>query len=329
MKLTEQPDSATKRQLAERALRSPYNILGLSVAIAGSAIFLTPWPLAIGVVAEGVYLAAACGVFTTSLASSVTTAVRRQADAADLSAQSAVNATTVSTRRSSDPQPICLPPADLLTGDVQGRYLRLEATFRLIQLQIDQNAPSHVELLEHLRFLMDRFVYFASKQETLHERLQTVAADARSLRPPVSPTAGMVDLQLVYAAGETGEYRSLDEWVQAKMKVAHDGYEQALREVAQRREQMGTGSDIRIEAHARHLLRCNKNVDKVGKTLLNLHYELQLLDKRFAMTSEEISTRRFEQVLADVKALVLQTQSLTRTVEDIEPFESASEYAAA
>ena len=31
----------------------------------------------------------------------------------------------------------------------------------------------------------------------------------------------------------------------------------------------------------------------------------------------------------DVKALVVQTQSLTRTVEDIEPFESAAEYAAA
>jgi hypothetical protein len=325
-----QPDTPIKR--VERAIRSPYNILGVSVSIAVSAMLLSPWPVAVGIVAELIYLAVACGLMPKPS--------RRNADVDDqqsgvrtvlmprFRAQSSDSSPAEVDSRKRDPD--CLPPADLLTGDVQGRYLRLEATFRLIQLQLDQSEPPHRELLEHLRFLMDRFVYFAAKHETLHERLQAIVADARSLRPTVSPAAAMVELQLVYAAGETGEYRSLDEWVQAKMKVAHDGYEQALREVASQRDQRGDQApDIRFEAHARHLLRCNKNVDKVGKTLLNLHYELQLLDKRFAMTSEEISTRRFEQVLADVKALVLQTQSLTRTVEDIEPFESASEYAAA
>ena len=327
----EQPDTLIK--CAERAIRSPYNILGVSVSIAVSAMLLSPWPLGVAIVAELIYLAAACR-------RQMPVPGRRSVDASDQQsgirtlvmprpkAQTSDNTTADVDRRKRDAD--SLPPADLLTGDVQGRYLRLEATFRLIQLQLDQSEPPHRELLEQLRFLMDRFVYFASKQETLHERLQAVVADSRALRPAVAPAAAMVELQLVYAAGETGEYRSLDEWVQAKMKVAHDGYEQALREVAFQREQRGDQApDIRFEAHARHLLRCNKNVDKVGKTLLNLHYELQLLDKRFAMTSEEISTRRFEQVLADVKALVLQTQSLTRTVEDIEPFQSASEYAAA
>ena len=327
----EQPDTLIKR--AERAARSPYNILGVSISIAVSAMVLSPWPLAVGIVAELIYLTAACTL----------TRGRRQDDAQDQpSGKSGVRAVTIPRLKtqasantptdtdSSKTAADSLPPADLLTGDVQGRYLRLEATFRLVQLQLDLSEPPHGELLEHLRFLMDRYVYFAAKQEALHERLQAIVADARALRPPMSPAAGMVDLQLVYASGDAAEYRSLDEWVQAKMKLAHDGYEQALREVALRREQRGDHAlDIRFEAHAKHLLRCNKNVDKVGKTLLNLHYELQLLDKRFAMTSEEISTRRFEQVLADVKALVLQTQSLTRTVEDIEPFESASEYAAA
>jgi len=325
----EQPDTLIKR--AERAIRSPYNIFGVSISVAVSAIFLSPWPLAVGIAAELIYLAAACGLVRMPERRRVEYQ-RQPSEVHTLppprpKAQPSENASGADSRkRDAD----CLPPADLLTGDIQGRYLRLEATLRLIQLQLDLSEPPHSELLAHLRFLMDRFVYFASKQEALHERLQAIVADARALRPAVSPAAGMVELQLVYAAGETGEYRTLDEWVQGKMKVAHDGYEQALREVAFQREKCGDEApDIRFEAHAKHLLRCNRNVDKVGKTLLNLHYELQLLDKRFAMTSEEISTRRFEQVLADVKALVLQTQSLTRTVEDIEPFESASEYAAA
>jgi len=325
----EQPDTLIKR--AERAVRSPYNILGVSVSIALSAMLLSPWPFAVGIVAELIYLAVACGLRP------IPSRPREDAQDQQSDVRSVVMPrpraqTSDSELKSGSPKADagCVPPADLLTGDVQGRYLRLEATFRLIQLQLDQSEAPHRELLEHLRFLMDRFVYFASKQEALHERLQAIVADARALRPPMSPAAGVVDLQLVYSPGETGEYRSLDEWVQAKMKAAHDGYEQALSEVAYQREKRGDQPpDIRFEAHAKHLLRCNKNVDKVGKTLLNLHYELQLLDKRFAMTSEEISTRRFEQVLADVKALVLQTQSLTRTVEDIEPFESASEYAAA
>ena len=38
MKPEEQSDNSSKRQRAERAARSPYNILGLSVCIAGSAI---------------------------------------------------------------------------------------------------------------------------------------------------------------------------------------------------------------------------------------------------------------------------------------------------
>lgn len=361
MKPEAQEEQKSRWTRVESAARSPFNLLGLSICVAISAATLTPWPVLIGVVLEIVYLALAAskGSKTTEAKQVsedrphfVPPAVAPPAAAPPAAVVVTMPAPITRPTQVETPPPPSIfstleasltastsskasasadsPSSDPLSGDLQSRYLRLEATFRLIQLQLDPQTPGHRELLEHLSFLMDRFVYFASKQDMLHERLQSIASDARTLRSPISPAAGVVDLQLVYAAGETGEYRTLDEWVHAKMKLAHDGYEQALRDVAWRRqERVGEAHDPALEVHARHLLRCNKNVDKIGKTLLNLHYELQLLDKRFSMTSEEISTRRFEQVLADVKALVLQTQSLTRTVDDIEPFESASEYAAA
>ena len=50
-----QPDTPIKR--VERAIRSPYNILGVSVSIAVSAMLLSPWPVAVGIVVELIYLA--------------------------------------------------------------------------------------------------------------------------------------------------------------------------------------------------------------------------------------------------------------------------------
>src|SRR3569833_2385964 len=271
MKPEEQAENLTKIKRIEAALRSPLNIFGICACIAATAILLTPWPIAVGLAAEILYLIIGAGV-TSPVTVTVTLGQHTAESPAKSTLAAKLSAHTLSAPISVPGDADCVPPADLLTGDVQGRYLRLEATFRLIQLQLDQSEGTHRELLEHMRFLMDRFVYFASKQETLHERLQAVAADARALRPAISAAANAPDLQLVYAPGETGEYRSLDEWVQAKMKVAHDGYEQALREVASQRDLRDGEPAIRLEAHAKHLLRCNKTVDKVGKTLLNLHY---------------------------------------------------------
>jgi hypothetical protein len=323
MKNTEKPiDASAKREQIERAIRSPYNLLGLSASVAATAVMLTPWPLIVGAALEAVYLgAAATGVFNRAGSGNV-------AAVPALATENRERPAPAETQPSQPRDPEMSP--ELMTGEVQGRYLRLEATFRLIRLQLEDGKPTHRDLVDQLQFLLDRYVYFAGKQELFYERLQSVANQAKALKAKNPPAAGVVDLQLIYTSPGALEDMPLEQWVEAKMKQAHDGYEQELREIAGRREQRGGDvPDAALERTAQHLLRCNRYVDRIGKSLLNLHYELQLLDKKFAMISEEMSTRRIEQVLADVKALVLQTQSLTRTVEEIEPMDGISEYAAA
>jgi len=308
------------------AVRNPYNIFALSVGVALSAALNHLAPLLLTVVGETVYLVVvvATGRQRPSAKDDSQAVANMPAPAPDTVKKESARGGTFRVKGAREPSPSDLTP------EAQERYLRIEATYRLIRLQVDDSKPEYREMTAHLEYLMSRFVYFAVKLEKQRDRLRAIDTEIKTLKGSQKLAAGVVDLQLVYSAGDRAGEESLEEWIQSRMQQAHEGYERALGEISWQREQGPDTVDLaNLDERSQLLLQRNRYVDKLGKTILNLHYELQLLDKKFSMISQEITTRRAEQVLSDVKALVLQTQSLARTIDEVDALESVIQCAAA
>jgi hypothetical protein len=345
---TDGPPGRTDR--VNRAMRNPYNVLALAVMVAVGAIALSVWPIIAAFVLEAAYLGAA--------------ALRQPpADASDApKAGLSANLAHASTGRklgASRGQPAGPPrtgimprkaaalrgitpvrggtpsmkkpagqTASELLGDGNEQRLRIEAAYRLIELQADGSNPVIKELLSQLAYLLERFVFFSETRDQFEDLLQTIAAEAKAL-PSAATVSWVPDLQLVYADGES-ECASFEARVQRWIKQAHDGFERELKEIAwNKRETRDPVLDAKCEQRAQVLLRRNRYTDKIGKTLLNLHCAIRLIEKRFDAINLELSTRSSEHVLSDVKALVLQTQSLSRSVDEFLPPEESVEYHAA
>ncbi|MGO8672137.1 MAG: hypothetical protein ACLQVD_12315 [Capsulimonadaceae bacterium] len=311
-----------QRQSTNRKDRAPfyhpYNLLGLAVVVAASAATLSLWILVAGLVIEAVYL-----VVSSTMGLRSTSNIAVPGAHAGEKGRPTANATP---RAFSAAGSSAKSPADMCCE----RLERLEAAYRLVGLQMDSRYPHSSDILNHLELLMDRYSFFDEKLDLFGDRLQVIAREARTMSSehPVAP--GVVELQLVYSLGDRHESGSIEERVELFMKQAHDGFERELREVAWQRDRTRDGVRLHaLDQRAQAVLQRNRQVDKIGKTILNLHYEMQLLDKKFDLLSHELGSRRPEQVLADVRALVLQAQSLTRTVEELEPLTESVEYAAA
>ena len=69
------------------------------------------------------------------------------------------------------------------------------------------------------------------------------------------------------------------------------------------------------------LERRHEYIDKIGKILTNLQYQIELLEDTFGFINDQIRARSPEQVLADIEGVVFQTDSMTRLLEELAPFE--------
>ena len=60
---------------------------------------------------------------------------------------------------------------------------------------------------------------------------------------------------------------------------------------------------------------------KISKTLVNLGHQLQLLEDTFGLVNDEIRARSPEQVLADIDDVITQTDTMTKVLEELAPYE--------
>ncbi len=76
-----------------------------------------------------------------------------------------------------------------------------------------------------------------------------------------------------------------------------------------------------LEKRADVLEQRHEHVGKIGRILTNLNHQLELLEDTFGLINDQIRARSPEQVLADIESVVWQTDSMTRLLEELAPYE--------
>ena len=76
-----------------------------------------------------------------------------------------------------------------------------------------------------------------------------------------------------------------------------------------------------VSKRADVLQRRQEYAGKIGKILGNLNHQLRLVEETFGLINDEIRARSPEQILADIEEVVVATQSMTDTLEELAPYE--------
>jgi hypothetical protein len=103
-------------------------------------------------------------------------------------------------------------------------------------------------------------------------------------------------------------------------------YDWQLNEIAWQRDQLPAGSEAgkRLDRHAATLLRRRKYADRAATLLNSLHYEMELIVRKFEVINAEIVKRQPGQIISDINALLVQADAVARSLTQLETSDSAT-----
>ncbi|MBW3622750.1 MAG: hypothetical protein KY468_04995 [Armatimonadetes bacterium] len=117
----------------------------------------------------------------------------------------------------------------------------------------------------------------------------------------------------------------VDPWIKdtvAEIQARYDQDRKNLDSLLEQEQDFHTKAVL--EKRKEVLRRRHEFVEKMGKILINLNHQLELLEDTFGLISDEIRAHPPEQVLADIDEVVWQTNAMTQVLEQIAPYESGS-----
>jgi hypothetical protein len=124
--------------------------------------------------------------------------------------------------------------------------------------------------------------------------------------------------------------RLADRWAQETVKSIQAHYEE---EIADVNAECASEDDLNTKAiltkRADVLQQRKEYVGKIGKILTNLGHQMELLEDSFGLINDQMRARSPEQVLADIEGVVYQTDSMTKLLEELAPYEQAAQRLAA
>ncbi|MBC7807141.1 MAG: hypothetical protein H7145_13445 [Akkermansiaceae bacterium] len=324
----------TKRNRLQQAFQEQGNLLGLAGAAALSMALLNPLPLLIGVVAEAAYLLFVPDSqwYGARLSSRFDKDIRARRDAlkADVFPK--------------------------IGRDVQERFARLEAIREHVTNTEGLEGETWFrEVLRKLDYLLEQFLRFALKESQFRQYLQNVYAEvvldnkpsANPVPPPVianapnrrswMPKLDDRDRTVKIRPTDATGYRS-DNPLTADMakplptdtirkavtaiQTAYGLDIEEIQAIREKEEDLNTQAvlDKRIEVVESR----REHVEKIGRFLINLGHQMQLLEDSFGLINDQLRARSPEQVLADIEGVVTQTDGMTRLLEELAPMEEMS-----
>jgi hypothetical protein len=318
-----------KNRFAE-AFKENFNLVGLAGAVALSAATLNPLPLIVMGIAEAAYL-----LFVPD-SHWYDARLAKRFDAEVDARRAALKAQTF-------PQ---------ISSAMQDRFTRLEA----IRVQISNQPVSSDEkwfreVVRKLDYLLEKFLMFAQKESQFRAYLQSVYEQVERDREPTtlsrparSPqrrpgTQGAdvmpADFDLFDSPRERRGRENLpprlaDRWAQETVKSIQAHYEEEIADVnveCEGEDDLNTKAILTKRADV--LQQRREYVGKIGKILTNLGHQMELLEDSFGLINDQMRARSPEQVLADIEGVVYQTDSMTRLLEELAPYEQAAERLAA
>jgi hypothetical protein len=274
-----------------QAFKESGNVVGLASTVALSAALLNPVPLLVGLVAETAYLLFVPDTpwYRARLA--------RRSELDVVGRRQRVKAET-------------LPK---LRPEMRQRYERLEGVRRQIEAQTREQAAWLQDMLRKLEYLLDKFLTFALKEQEFRNYLQSLLVETRGTgarpglasRVPNTLPSTMPDAWIPQAIGE----------IQADYSRALSSLQQAIS------NEVDPNSQAILQKRADVLVRRQEYVGKMGRTLTNLNYQMQLVEDTFGLINDEVRARSPEQVLSDIDDVVTQTDVMARTLEEIAPLD--------
>jgi len=291
------------------AAKEKANIVGIATSVALTAALVNPLPLLAGLVLEAAYLTLVPDSpwYRARLA-------RREKEEAEKRRQ-AFKAQVLPTLR----------------AEMQQRYARLEAMRAQIATQTEPQQKWFSDMTPKLDYLLDKFLVFAGKEAMFLQYLRNVreevcgtdanmrhAQENRGDRPARqaggSQNAASKPIQL--------PTDPMARWGQQTVEMVHAAYdgemEEINRELASEREE---STRTVLQKRAEILSRRSEFLDKIGKMLLNLGHQLQLLEDTFGLINDQLRARTPEQIVADIDDVISQTDSMTRVLEELAPYE--------
>lgn len=290
------------------AFKENSNLVGLSTLVAASAALLTPLPLVAGLVAEAAYL-----LFVPD-SKWYASRMSRRSDA------------EVEQRR----QQLKAQTLPLLDPAMQGRFTRLEEIRRQINTQAQQDQKWFQEVLRKLDYLLEKFLLFGAKEAEFRAYLGNVWLDECGQNSPhlgarpQYPRAG--GGRQSSAPRSSQAPRSIPpppmDRVAQLVKDVQASYTSEVSEVeVLRKDEQDENTKMVLDKRIEVLQQRTEGVGKIGRILTNLQYQLALLEDTFGLINDQIRARSPEQVLADIDGVVYQTDSMTKLLDELAPFE--------
>lgn len=307
-------ESRNKNRFQE-ALKENLNVVGLSTAAALSMATLNPLPLLVGLVAEAAYLL----FVPDSKWYEQRLSLRHDAE--------------IELRRRKLKEQVF----EKLRPEMQDRFARLEDTRIQLVGQGPVDQTWFREVLRKLDYLLEKFLLFGSKEVEFRTYLQSVLAEIRNERQRgKGPRLSDFQIEVVdRRAGSRGKVKASDgaardlpadpsdRWVQNTVEEIQGHYQQEMDGLgAQAEREQDVNTRAVIEKRQDVLRRRHEGVGKIGRILVNLNHQLRLLEDTFGLINDEIRARSPEQVLSDIEDVVYQTDTMTRLLEEMAPYES-------
>jgi hypothetical protein len=310
----------TKRYV--EAFKENFNVVGLSTAAAVSAATLNPLPLLVGLVAEAAYL-----LFVPD-SKWYEGRLSKRHEAEIIRRREQLKAQVLPTLRPS----------------MQSRFARLEETRAQIVAQPTAGQSWFLEVLRKLDYLLEKFLQFSSKEAQFRSYLQSLLDEVRGGVSRRVPSAEQgFDLSPVEDArerrgrggaqwpdrprsipvrGERGTGDREDRWVQQAISEVQTAYDNDMAELQGLIEsEPDKNSRSVLEKRLDVLRRRHESVAKIGRILTNLNHQLELLEDTFGLINDEIRARSPEQILSDIEEVVWQTDTMTKVLEEVAPFD--------
>src|SRR5687767_12189164 len=204
---------------------------------------------------------------------------------------------------------------------MQARFWRLQETRGQMDSAHLGSEEWFLEVRRKLDYLLEKFLMFAQKEAEYRNHLRGVLEQVREESGQPKSQKSKIPRPETRDA-EVPDVHSADPWVRHAIQEVQRHYLSEIELVRGYAEsEQDANTKAIMEKRLDVLQRRHDFVGKIAKILTNLEHQLALLEDTFGLINDQIKTQSPEQVLSEVDDVVFQTDSMTKVLEELAPYE--------
>lgn len=274
-----------------KALHHPINILALSIAIAASSLTLSPYPFIIGVIAEVIYMILSVNNVPL-IFSNNNNSIERNADSRpNKQARDFINVQSESTN----------DKINAVMGIVSSKSVE-EEQFKKIEALLPDIISSYEFIKTTLTDLEDKFSELTDIALTLDSTPDIIEADNGRL------LSANIDIpSITNSTDYTERLESIARFARAHID----------RELSNIAFHQTNHNNDDAETNTRELILLGNTIDILKRYITNLYYQKQYIERSFDSLNSHIHMRTPKQLLADLNAVLIQSNAVIRTLNSL------------